>query len=141
MTFGNRDKLVARLNRIPKAVQEAAEDALKKEVDDLVAAMQRAAPVGNPAEGAEPGKFRDSIHAYENPDKPLSYRILADARDEQGRFIGAHIEFGHKAPDGSHVAASPSFFPTYRARKRAMRRRLSAATRKAFKQVAANASE
>lgn len=126
-----RAKLRARLAKIPKAVRDAGARQLKVEVDDLVAAQKRAAPIDPRAD--DPGAFRDSIHAYPNPDRPLSYRIIADAKDADGKFIGAHIEHGHRAPDGTHVPAQPSFFPTYRARKRGMKRRITAAARKAAK--------
>lgn len=127
----NLEKAKARLRRIPDAVKVAVGSQLAKEVEDLTEAQQRAAPVSELED--HPGQFRDSMHFYPNPDRPLSYRILADAKDEKGEFIGSHIEHGHKATDGSHVAAVPSFFPTYRARKKGMRRRISAAGSKAAK--------
>ena len=130
----NREKIVARLLRIPTAVKAPVAETLKIEVDELVAAMQRAAPVGGPMD-PHPGAFRDSIHAYRNPDRDLSWRIIADAKDEHGHFVGKHIEYGHVSPDGVHVPASPSFWPTYRARRKAMRRRLNAAARKVIKSL------
>jgi hypothetical protein len=128
--------VVRRFNRIPDAVKRAIEPALKREVDDLVAAQRRAAPVGNPAEGDDnPGKFRDSIHAYPNPKRPLSFRIIADAKDVKGHFIGSHIEYGHRTVNGQHVVASPSFWPIYRALRKPMRRRLNKVARDAVKAV------
>lgn len=118
----NKGKVLARFAKLPNRVRVDVEAQLKQEVDDLVEAQKRAAPVSELDD--PPGQFRDSIHAYKNPDRPLSYRVIADARDKHGEFIGPHIEFGHKAADGSHVDAVPSFFPTYRARKKPMRRRL-----------------
>lgn len=129
-----KSRLLERLKAIPSEVKSAVAKQLKTEVDDMVAAMRRAAPVGGP-DDPHPGALRDSIHSYPTPDRPLSYRIIADARDERGHFVGAHIEFGHMAKDGSHVPARPSFWPTYRARKKAMRRRLSAAGRAAIKSL------
>lgn len=129
----NLEKVLARLAKVPPAVQATAGEQLKVEVDGLVEAQQRAAPIDEKSKN--PGAFRDSIHAYENPDRPLSYRITADARDEDGKFIGGNIEQGHRAVDGTHVAAKPSFFPTYRARKKPMKRRMAAATRKRIKQL------
>jgi hypothetical protein len=121
---------------IPDQIAADVGKQLAKEVDDMVAAMKRAAPVSDDLE-KHPGQFRDSIHSYANPDRPLSYRIIADAQDEYGAFIGPHIEHGHmsKLADGSekHVPAKPSFFPTYRARKKRMRSRLTAAGTKAIK--------
>ncbi len=128
----NVEKIKARFRALPDLVKVAVGTQLAKEVEDLVDAQQRAAPVDELED--HPRAFRDSIHFYPTPDRPLSYRIIADARDPKtGQFIGSHIEAGHKARDGSHVAAKPSFFPTYRARKKGMRRRINAAGRKAIK--------
>lgn len=129
----NLEKTLERLAKVPAAMQAAAAAQLKVEVDGLVDAQKRAAPVDPQSD--IPGNLRDSIHAYENPDRPLSYRIIVDAKDEDGKFIGSNIEHGHKARDGSHVPPQPSFFPTYRARKKGMKRRMLAASRKAAKQL------
>jgi hypothetical protein len=127
----NRAKVLARLRSLPTAVQIGVGSQLAKEVEDLTEAIQRAAPVDGASR--EPGELRDSVHFYPTPDRPLSYRVLADAKDESGDFIGSHVEAGHRTADGEHVPASPFFFPTYRARKKPMRRRLSAAATKAAK--------
>jgi hypothetical protein len=132
-TVKGLEKVLRRYARLAPTQKSAVAKQLKAEVDDLVAAQKRAAPVDPNSDN--PGKLRDSIHAYPNPDRPLSYRILADAKDEDGKFIGSNIEAGHRARDGSHVPARPSFFPTYRARKKGMRRRLMAASRAALKQL------
>jgi hypothetical protein len=125
----NKQKVLARFRRVPEQIRAEVAAALKVEVHELVEAMRRAAPVSDVEQ--HPGQFRDSIHEYPNPDRPLSYRVIADARDAKGEFIGPHIEYGHTARDGSHVPAVPSFWPTYRARRKAMRRRLANAVRKA----------
>ncbi|HTN41813.1 MAG TPA: hypothetical protein VLZ84_11715 [Asticcacaulis sp.] len=128
----NKQKVIARLAHLGDYMFNAVQHQLATEVDDLVAAQRRAAPI-NKDKSDTPGTFRDSIHGYPNPDRPLSYRIIADAKDEKGNFIGPHIEFGHLTIDGKQVAARPSFFPTYRARKKGMQRRINAAARKAAK--------
>lgn len=125
----NKEKAIARLRAIPDIIKQPVARDLKIEVDALVAAQKRAAPVSDLEKN--PGEFRDSIHDYENPDRELSYRIIADAKDEKGRFIGQWIENGHTTPTGTNVPASPSFWVTYRARKKGMRRRLNASARKA----------
>lgn len=122
--------LLARFAKVPAAIRDEIAPELKKEVDGLVAAQKVAAPV-DPTLEARAGQFRDSIHAYETPDRELSYRIIADARDQHGEFIGPHIEAGHMAADGTHVEAKPSFFPTYRAWKKPAQRRLGAVARRA----------
>lgn len=129
----NRQKHKARLAKIPKAVKDAVAKQLLDEVDGFVDAAKRAAPVDYKSE--DPGAFRDSIRAYRNPDKALSYRIIVDAKDRDGRPIAAHVEHGHRAVDGTHVAAQPSFFPTYRARRKGMKRRIAAKGRKAARET------
>lgn len=128
----NREKIVARLAKIPPAVKAAVQAQLKTNVDGLVEAMKRAAPVGSDME-RNPGELRDSIHSYPNPQRELSFRIIADAKDVKGRFIGGHVEWGHLTVGGRHVPAVPFFFPTYRAQKKPMRRRLADAARKSFR--------
>ena len=128
-----RERMRQRFAKLPTAMRADVGAQLKTEVDDLVAAQRRAAPVDKTAK--EPGQFRDSIHAYPNPDRELSFRIIADAKDENGDPIGGKIEHGHRARDGTHVAAVPSFFPTYRARKKGMKRRVAAAGRKSVKRL------
>ncbi len=127
----NLERVKARLRAVPAAMQKAAASQLKIEVDDLVAADKRAAPVDDASEN--PGNFRDSIHAYKNPHRPLSYIVIADAKDKDGKFIGANIEQGHRARDGTHVPGRPSFWPTYRARRAGMKRRMAAKSRAAAK--------
>jgi hypothetical protein len=127
----NLDKWNARLRKIPQAAKDAVEAALHTEADDLVAAMKRAAPVD---EKETPGRFRDSIRWEPNAaGAELKVTVIADPKDEDGHGYAPHLEHGHKARDGSHVPAQPSFFPTYRARKKGMKRRIGAAGRKAVR--------
>jgi hypothetical protein len=127
----NLAKLQARLGKVPEAVRQALADQLAKEAEDLVAAEQRAAPVSELED--HPGQLRDSIQSYPNPDRPLSFRIIAAARDKAGRLFARYVEFGHTTAGGKYVPAHAFWFPTYRARRKAMRRRLTAAPRKALK--------
>jgi hypothetical protein len=129
----NLNKVLARLAKVPPTQAAAAGDQLKTEVDDLVEAQKRAAPVD--PESDNPGNFRDSHRAYKNPDRPLSYRVINDAKDASGKPIASNIEQGHRTVDGKHVPGAHSFFATYRARKKGMRRRVLGASRKALKQI------
>lgn len=129
----NLEKVLAKMKRLPPAMKDEVGGRLKTQVDILVERQKRAAPVDEKAK--DPGQFRDSIHAYENPDRPLSYRVTADARDEDGKFIGGNIEHGHRARDGTHVPASPSFFPTYRAWKKPAQRNILAGGRVVLKRL------
>jgi hypothetical protein len=144
------EKTIARFNRLPDAVKLEVASQLDTETTDLVDAMKRAAPVDHGLNAKHPGQLRDSIHKYRTPGRPLSWRILADAK-AGGKFYGPHVEFGHAARPRKYgkadvkgrstiiseamemVPARPFFFPTWRANKRPMRRRLSAAARRVLK--------
>lgn len=130
----NLKAIQAKIARLPARAQKALKDQMKVEADEMVSAIQRAMDAQYDHADNEHQKLRDSVHAYPNPDRAVSYRILADAKDADGKFIGANVEQGHRAADGTHVAAQPAFWPTYRARKEAMKRRLSAAARKAIRE-------
>jgi hypothetical protein len=133
--LANLKKVQANIKRVPTAAAEALARQLKIEVDDLVGAIKRAMDIAY-ADSDDHGhqKLRDSVHAYKNPDRVISYRILADAKDEHGKFIGSNVEAGHRTVDGKHVTARPAMYPTYRAHKKGMQRRMSAAARKAIRQ-------
>jgi hypothetical protein len=121
-----------RLAAVPDKVKAAAKAELHAGADDLVQVIRRAAPVDESE--ARPGALRDSVHWYAHPQRELSVRIIADARDAKGRMIGQHVEFGHSNAAGGHVPAKPFFFPSYRARKKALKRKISAAVRKVIKE-------
>ena len=55
----NRQRVLARLAKVPAVIQEAAGRQLKIEVDDMVAAMKRAAPVD--PNSKNPGNLRDKF--------------------------------------------------------------------------------
>jgi hypothetical protein len=130
------DKLKAKLAKVPVATQKALKGQLKIEADDMVSAIQRAMDVAYAGQNDKDlTRLRDSVHAYENPSRVIAYTILADAKDADGKFIGSHVEAGHRTVDGGHVAARPVFYPIYRSRKKAMKRRLNKAARDATKQA------
>ena len=132
----NLARILGRFYKIPAPAKAALEAQLKTEAVDLVDAIKRAMDVAYSGESdADHEHLRDSVHAYKNPDRVIGYRILADAKDANGEFIGSHVEAGHRAADGTHVAAAPAFYPTYRARKKAMQGRLRKAGRDAIKQA------
>jgi ketosteroid isomerase-like protein len=126
----NAEAIRRKLERLPQAASVALRRQLDTEVEEMVAAMKRAAPDDQQTGGST---IRDAIRAYPTPDREISFRIISDGKDEKGHVIAAHVEHGHKAKDGSHVAARPTFYPTYRARKKPMQRRLMAAARKAIR--------
>jgi hypothetical protein len=127
----NRERILARIRAMPPAVSEAAAKAGKVQVDELVAALKRAAPVS--ALDEHPGDLRDHIEVYQNDQRVISFRIIAAARDSKGRYYGRYVEFGHTAADGKFVPAQPFWFATYRAWKRGMIRQVRAAVRARLK--------
>ena len=129
----NLEKRLAQMQRLPAAVQEAAERAFDQEVADLVSAFKRACPVSELE--ANPGELRDSIESYPVPGRPLSARIIVGAKDEKGVKYARYVEFGHTSKGGTYVPAQPFFWPTYRARKKAIRRRMLAPARKVIRQL------
>lgn len=144
-----RARLKARLSKIPGRVIVACEAQFDLEIDALVQAVKRAVPV-------KTGTMRDTVRA-EPGDKPNSRRIVVGGvpatrkkvrsgvsfddfqkAKASGGSKGEYdypmgVEFGHRTVDGAHVPADPFLFPTYRARKRGMKRRLRAHARKAVK--------
>lgn len=130
--FVNKARILGRLRAMPPVVQASAGEALKKAVDELVAALKRAAPVGTEFEKT-PGELRDHIEVFANGARVLSFRIIAAAKDEKGRYYGRYVEFGHTTPDGAFVPAHPFWFATYRAWKRGMVRQVRAAVRTRLK--------
>jgi hypothetical protein len=128
----NLERVKARLAQVPSSIQKAAGDQLEAEVRGLVADQKRLAP-NDPDTGGS--RIAQAIRYYRNPDRPLSYRVISDAKDDKGKPIASNVEHGHRARDGTQVPARPTFFPVYRSKKRAMRRRISAAARKALRQI------
>lgn len=145
----NRDKIVARLNSLYPSTIALVDAQVLKEAHDLAAAVKRAVPVLS-------GALRDSVRV-EKGDRALSYVVkVGDVPETRkkvrrgvlsadfekakasGGFKGEYdyalaVEFGHHTVDGKQVPAEPYFFPTYRARKKGMKRRVRAAARKGLK--------
>lgn len=129
-TWKNREPVMRVFRRLPQALVEPLDKELEKAAEDLVQLQKRLAPITDEIQ-KHPGQLKASVHKYRTPGRPLSWRILADAKDDKGNFFGPHVEFGHLAPDGSHVPPQPFFFPAYRSMKREIQRRLRKAARDA----------
>ena len=130
----NVERLMRKLNRMTPAVRKAAGQEAFMQAEDMAAQMRRIAPVDpDPGSGQH---VRDHIHVEEGRLGDVSYVVISDAKDAQGRPKAARVELGHKAPDGTHVAASPSFYPVVRASQKRVKRRITAAMRKAIKKEA-----
>jgi hypothetical protein len=127
------EKRMAQWSRFSTEVREAVEAELKKEVDEMVAAIQRAAPVSDFE--ARPGELRDSVTAYPVQGRPAAWRIIVKAQDKKGRYYGSYVEFGHGTEDGGRVPARPFFWPTYRSRRRGLRARILRPARKLIREM------
>lgn len=76
------------------------------------------------------GDLVASIEAVEGPG-PLAVTV----REGTPETPAPHVEYGHLAQDGSHVAAVPHFWPAYQVEKKAIRGRVVRATNAAIKQI------
>jgi hypothetical protein len=139
----NRESVTQILTRLPPALREAAQSALEEATTELVAAMKRACPTAPDLERYA-GELQDSIHAYDGhrahkggtERTTLLKTVTADAKDKRGDFYGPHVEYGHVARDGRHVPAHPFFWPTWRALRAGLKRRMAAKGRAAAKAIA-----
>lgn len=125
------ERLMAKFNRMTPRVRAAAKKAVDKSADELVSQMRAIAPVDE--DGDTPGRLRDSIHKEEGRFGDVSAVVIADARDENGKPIAAHVELGHAAKDGSQVPAEPFFYTTVRVNQKKIKRRIASAISRAVK--------
>ena len=128
------ERLTRKLNRMTPAVRKAAGQEAFMQAEDMAAQMRRIAPVADEPNDGE--KVREHIYVEEGRVGDVSYVVISDAKDAQGRPKAARVELGHKAADGTHVAASPSFYPVVRASQKRVKRRITAAMRRAIKKEA-----
>lgn len=104
------------------------------QAEEMAAQMRRIAPLDpTPDDGQH---VRDHIHVEEGRLGDVSYVVISDAKDGQGRPKAARVELGHKAADGTHVPAQPSFYPVVRTSQKRVKRRITAAMRKAIRKEA-----
>lgn len=128
------ERLMRKFGRMTPAVRKAAGQEVFMQAEDMAAQMRRIAPVADEPNDGE--KVREHIHVEEGRIGDVSYVVISDAKDAQGRPKAPRVELGHKAADGSHVAASPSFYPVVRASQKRVKRRITAAMRRAIKKEA-----
>ena len=121
----------ARLAAVSAAARGEMAAAIEEGADEFVAAARTACPTDSTLE-AHPGELRESIHKKEGAHE-LQVRVVADAKDEKGHYYGAHVELGHRTPDGGAVPAKPFFYPSWRLVKPKVRARIARAIRSAAK--------
>lgn len=129
--------LKRKMAAIPALVEKRGREAMEKGADEIVSMMKRLVPVDD-------GDLRDSIGwTWGDPpkgavtvakSKPLTKgnsRLTIYAGNAKA-YHARWVEFGTQK-----MGAQPFFFPSYRALRTRTRRRITAATRKALKEVAA----
>lgn len=124
-------RLMRRFERIPAAVRQAVAPQVQAEAKGMAEQMRRIAPADDRADNGQ--QVRDHIRAEQGRLGDISAVVISDAKDAQGRPKAPRVELGHTAADGTQVPASPSFYPVVRARRKGIKRRLSATMRKALK--------
>lgn len=142
------DKALARMARLPAEVKASVEAQIAVEAEQLASAIRSNTPV-------DTGTLRDTIRVVDGK-RPLSKLVVAGGREttvkvrkgvsdrdfararEAKNNTGEYdyfraVEFGHLTKDGVAVPAQPFFYTTYRALRKAIRRRIFAAARKPLK--------
>lgn len=119
--FTGKEIAMRRMRKIPEAVKKAAAAQLEKNAIELVETMKSFAPVKS-------GDLKDSIHQYDVSDESkISRRVTAGGG---AAYYAPWVEFGHGEAD-----PHPFFWPVYRLKRKAFRRRMAAAARKALREI------
>lgn len=137
----NADRLLAKLRRFPEAARVKVREAMAAQADEIIGMMRRLVPV-------DEGDLRDSIGWRWGMRAPKG-SISVGTLDVTGRgdmtitiyagnakaYYARWQEFGTVK-----MAANPFFYPAWRASRKAVRRRVQAAMRRAAREVAASGS-
>jgi hypothetical protein len=113
--------------KVPAALKTAAFDSVDKSAAQMEKIAKFATPVDDKSHGTH---IRDSIRT-ENGDASIHERLvtIGDAAHE---YV-LPLEYGHVAPDGSHVPANPFWIPSTRKVNKAHKGRIARAIRKALR--------
>lgn len=126
------ERLQRKLATMPASVRKAAGQEAFIQAEDMAADMRRIAPRDDDPNNGQ--QVRDHIRVEEGRLGDVSYVVISDAKDAEGRPKASRVELGHMAPDGTWVEAQPSFYPVVRTSAKRVRRRINAAMRRALKQ-------
>lgn len=126
---GDRDKAKALFRALPRSVRKTTAVALDKSAAELTEIIKRAVPVDD-------GDLRDSVKWRRGApakrgvirDRDLSVTV---SEGDRKAFYAPFVEFGTKDQPGQ-----PHFFPSYRANRKRLARRIKAAQRRAIKEAA-----
>lgn len=120
-------RLKAKLDAMPKKVKAAVRAALEKNADEYAADLRRLLPRDS---GDLAGTVRKADGAHE-----LAVEVsVGDAKAP----YPAHLEWGHKARDGSQVPAQPTVYPLLRTKRKRFSGRVARAGRKAIKELSSS---
>lgn len=100
-----------RADALPEAIRANLTRAMAANGKALVKRLKAIAP-------REKGDLLGSIQALPG-DGPISVMVVAGNKETPG----PNVEYGHLAPDGSHVKPVPFFWPAYRVEKKGIRNR------------------
>lgn len=128
------ERLMRKLERMTPAVRKAAGQEAFIQAEEMAAQMRAIAPRDDRPDNGE--QVRDHIYVEEGRLGDVSYVVISDAKDAQGRPKAPRVELGHKAADGTHVPPSPSFYPVVRSSQKRVKRRITSAMRRAIKKEA-----
>lgn len=131
---GDRERAKALFRALPLAARKGTSRALLEAATELAAAIKRAVPVDH-------GDLRDSVRVKRGKRQDQSRGRNQDAgtdpdltvrvtEGDRKTFYAPFVEFGTK-----DRPAHPHFWPTYRANKRRLSRRIKAAQRKALREA------
>lgn len=142
-------RVAAQLARTPKVAVDAARVAMEEGAEEIVAFMRSLVPVRT-------GKLRDSIN-WTWGDAPAGALVIDEIRSGQneglqyatlkitfyvGEWYGKLVELGtfpHAQPnrgtDHPGATAKPFFYPAWRAKKAAYRRKIRTAVRRAIREA------
>lgn len=128
------ERLARKFAAMPQAVRKAAGQEAFLGAEALAAEMRAIAPRDDdPANGEQ---VRDHIRVEEGRLGDVSYVVIADAKDAEGRPKAVPVELGHRAVDGTHVKPQPFFWSTVRARRKSIQRKIKSAMTRAVKKAA-----
>jgi hypothetical protein len=124
--------LEAKIARIPGSIRDAAKDANDQNALDFMRQVHAIIPRDDKA-----GEHLADTLVKEAGKTSTAVRVAIGGPEAP---YPAHLEFGHRGPDGKHVPAKPFWFTTLRVMRRRFRDRASRAASKAIKAFQAEGS-
>lgn len=143
--FMGREALTKRLRQLVPEIDLVTAAAQLEAAEDLAAAIEARAPLG---EGDDAGDYRASIKGgriADNPGKavigvsstkdPNATGVFADFKWRWLEFGTAERTVKKTGKSSGRMPAQPHIFPTYRAKKKAIRRKVASAINRAVRRT------